>query len=66
MLTGHWNWETTLEISDFLGEHIKLGGSARAFGEDVTELIKEEAVLPAFPGASLIKHLQAQKADGFC
>ena len=47
------DWETTVEISDLLGEHITLGGSARAFGEDVTELIKEGSILPAFPGASL-------------
>jgi len=47
------DWETTVEISDLLGEHIRLGGSGRAFGEDVTELVKEGSILPAFPGASL-------------
>jgi len=47
------DWETTVEISDLLGEDIRLGGSARSFGKDVTELVKEGTVLPAFPGASL-------------
>ena len=47
------DWETTIEISDLFGEDITLGGSARPFGQDVSELIQEGAILPAFPGASL-------------
>jgi type II secretory pathway component GspD/PulD (secretin) len=47
------DWETTIEISNFLSENIKIGGTARAFGADVAELVEEGAILPAFPGASL-------------
>ena len=47
------DWETTIEISDLLGEDIRLGSSARAFGKNVSELVAEGSILPAFPGASL-------------
>jgi len=47
------DWETTVDIFDLLGEDIRLGGSARAFGKNVSELVAEGSVLPAFPGASL-------------
>ena len=47
------DWATSIEISDFLGEDITLGGSAGLFGKNVSELVKEGAILPAFPGASL-------------
>ena len=47
------DWETTLQITDLFGRDVALGGSARAFGQDVAELIKDNLILPAFPGASL-------------
>lgn len=47
------DWETTLQITDLFGENIAMGGSAGAFGKDIQELVKDNAILPAFPGASL-------------
>ncbi len=44
--------ETTIKISDLLGEHISLIPGARPFGEDIANLLTESDVLPAFPGAS--------------
>lgn len=45
--------ETTLEIGNLLGENIVAGSSARKFGSDVSQLIEEGDILPAFPGASI-------------
>ena len=47
------DWETTLQIQNLFGEDVVMGGSARAFGKDVQELVNEGSILPAFPGASL-------------
>jgi hypothetical protein len=47
------DWETTLQITDLFGEDFVMGGSARAFGRDVPDLIRDGLILPAFPGASL-------------
>lgn len=47
------DWETTIEISNLFGEDITMGGSARPFGQDVSQLIQDGTILPAFPGASL-------------
>lgn len=46
--------ETTIQISEFLGEDIAMKPSAVPFGDDVQKLIGEgEDIPPAFPGASL-------------
>jgi type II secretory pathway component GspD/PulD (secretin) len=45
--------ETTIDISHLLGEDISLTPGARPFGSDVANLLQENALLPAFPGASL-------------
>jgi type II secretory pathway component GspD/PulD (secretin) len=47
------DWQTTLEIENLFGEGIRAGSSAQPFGTGITELVEEQAVLPAFPGASL-------------
>ena len=45
--------ETTIEIEHLLGEGIALKPGGRAFGSDVSDLVTEGTVLPAFPGASM-------------
>jgi hypothetical protein len=45
--------ETTIKIRNLLGEDISLIPGSRPFGSDVTNLVQEGDVLPAFPGASL-------------
>jgi len=45
--------ETTIEIEHLLGEGIALKPGARAFGSDVSDLVEDAVVLPAFPGASI-------------
>jgi len=46
--------ETTIEIEHLLGEGIALKPGARAFGNDVSDLVEDAAdALPAFPGASM-------------
>ncbi len=45
--------ETTIEIRDLFGEDISLIPGARPFGSDVSALLQENEVLPAFPGASI-------------
>jgi len=45
--------ETTIKIRDLFGEDISLIPGGRPFGEDVSDLVKEAIVLPAFPGASM-------------
>jgi type II secretory pathway component GspD/PulD (secretin) len=47
------DWETTLQVTNLFGESGTMGGSARALGTDVAELIKDNLILPAFPGASM-------------
>jgi hypothetical protein len=45
--------ETTIEIEHLLGEDIALKPGGRAFGSDVSDLVEDTDVLPAFPGASI-------------
>jgi len=47
------DWETTVQISNLFGEDFAMGGSARPFGRDVADLIRDNLILPAFPGASI-------------
>lgn len=45
--------ETTLKIQNLMGEDATLIPGARPFGSDVSNLVQESDILPAFPGASL-------------
>ena len=47
------DWQTTLQITELLGESIWAGGSAQMFGSAVMDLLTETNPLPSFPGASL-------------
>jgi len=47
------DWQTTIQITELLGENIWAGGSAQQFGSAVMDLLTETSPLPSFPGASL-------------
>jgi len=47
------DWQTTIQITELLGENIWAGGSAQKFGSAVMDLLTETSPLPSFPGASL-------------
>jgi type II secretory pathway component GspD/PulD (secretin) len=47
------DWETTMQISNLFGEKISMGGSAKPFGKNVSELVQDQSILPSFPGASM-------------
>lgn len=56
------DWETTLQISDLLGEGIQALPSGRSFapGGSITPMVTDPSVLPAFPGASLREAARAR------
>jgi Flp pilus assembly secretin CpaC len=45
--------ETTIAIENLFGEDIAMKPGGTAFGADVTQLVKDDDFLPAFPGASI-------------
>jgi len=45
--------ETTIQINKLFGEDISLIPGGSPFGSDVADLVEEDSVLPAFPGASM-------------
>jgi hypothetical protein len=47
------DWETTLQISDLLGEGIQAVPSGLPFSTGITPLVGEPSTIPSFPGASL-------------
>lgn len=56
------DWETTLQITDMLGEQIQAIPSGRAFAVpgQITPMMTDPSVLPAFPGASLREAARAR------
>jgi hypothetical protein len=56
------DWETTLQISDLLGEGIQALPSGKAFapGGSILPMVTDPSVLPAFPGASLREAARAR------
>ncbi len=56
------DWETTLQISDLLGEGIQALPSGKAFapGGSIIPMVTDPSVLPAFPGASLREAARAR------
>ncbi len=47
------DWETSIMITDLLGEDIWAGPAGRRFGSAISELVQEGPTIAAFPGASL-------------
>jgi len=47
------DWSTSLEVEELFGEQIWAGPSGQPFGMAVDELLKQPALLPAFPGAAM-------------
>jgi hypothetical protein len=56
------DWETTLQITDLLGEQIQATPSGRPFAVpgSITPMVTDPSVLPAFPGASLREAARAR------
>ncbi len=56
------DWETTLQISDLLGEGIQALPSGKSFaaGGSIIPMVTDPSVLPAFPGASLREAARAR------
>ncbi|UCG46884.1 MAG: type II and III secretion system protein [Phycisphaerales bacterium] len=47
------DWETSIMVTNLLGEDIWAGPAGRPFGEAISSLVEEGPTIAAFPGASL-------------